>query len=153
MTLQEKIDENLVQAMKEKDELKTSVLRMLKSAIKNKEIEKKSTLEESDIIQVIQSQIKSRQDSIEMYKKGDRPELAEKEQKEVAILKEHLPEQMPEEELRKKVKAAIQKTGAQEIKDMGKVMGILMAELKGKADGSTISRITKEELQKSENEN
>lgn len=149
MTLQEKIEENLISAMKEKDEEKVSTLRMLKSAIKNKEIEKKSDLDESDIIQIIQSQIKSRQDSIELYKQGERAELADKEQKEIAILKEYLPEQMSEEEIRSKVQEAIQKTGATEIKDMGKVMGILMAEIRGKANASLVSNITKEELQKS----
>ena len=148
MSLQEKIEQNLVQAMKDKDELKVSTLRMLKSALKNKEIEKKTALNDDEIIQVTQSQIKSRQDSITLYTKGDRTELAEKEEKEIAILKEYLPEQLSEEEIKNKVKEAIQKTGAQDIKDMGKVMGVLMGELQGKADGSTISAIVKEELQK-----
>lgn len=150
MTLQEKIEQNLTDAMKEKDELKVSTLRMLKSALKNKEIEKKTALDDADVIQIIQSQIKSRQDSITLYKQGNRTELAEKEQKEIAILKEYLPEQLSEEEIRPKVKEAIQKTGAQEIKDMGQVMAVLMGELKGKADGSTISAIVKEELQKNQ---
>lgn len=150
MTLQEKIEQNLTNAMKEKDELKVSTLRMLKSALKNKEIEKKTALNDDETLQVIQSQIKSRQDSITLYQQGSRPELAEKEQKEIAILKEYLPEQLSEEEIRHKAKEAIQKTGAQEIKDMGKVMAVLMGELKGKADGSTISAIVKEELQKNQ---
>lgn len=152
MALQEKIEQNLTQAMKDKNETTVSVLRMLKSAFKNKEIEKKTTLSDEDALSVIQNQIKSRRDSIELYKQGNRPELAEKEEKEITILQEYLPEQMSEEEIRIKVKEAIQKTGANEIKDMGKVMGILMNELKGKADGTTISTIVKEELQKN-NEN
>lgn len=150
MSLQEQIDENLTNAMKEKDELKVSTLRMLKSALQNKEIEKKTALNDDEIVQAIQSQIKSRQDSIVLYQQGNRTELAEKEQKEIAILKEYLPEQLSEEEIRHKVKEAIQKTGAQEMKDMGQVMAVLMEELKGKADSSAISAIAKEELQKNQ---
>ncbi len=144
--LQEKIDQDLSNSMKEKDEIKVSVLRMLKSALKNKEIEKKDHLGESDIISAIQSQIKSRKDSVNLYKKGDRPELAEKEEKEIEILKAYLPQQLTEKKIKEIVQEKIKKTNAKSIQDMGKVIGQVMAEVKGQADGSTVSKIVKEEL-------
>jgi len=144
--LKETIDKDLVEAMKSKDENTLLVLRGLKSALKNKEIEKQKDLVDTDVIEVIQSQIKSRRDSVEMYKQGGRAELAQKEEAEIEILQKYLPEQMSEEEIREIVKKAIVKTGATEIKDMGKVMGSVMPQTKGKADGSLISRIVKEEL-------
>lgn len=146
--LKENLKKDLIEAMKQHDEEKTSVLRMIKSAIQNKEIEKKQELEDADVLTLIQSQIKSRRDSIEMYKKGGRDDLAEKEQKEIDILTPYLPEQMSEDDVRVEVKEAITQTGASQISDMGKVMGIVMAKLKGKADGSMISKIAKEELSK-----
>ena len=144
--LKETIDKDLVEAMKSKDENTLLVLRGLKSSLKNKEIEKQKDLDDTDVMGVIQSQIKSRRDSVELYEKGGRAELADKEKKEIDILQKYLPEQMSEEEIRTIVKKAIEQTGATEIKDMGKVMGSVMPETKGKADGSLISKIVKEEL-------
>lgn len=148
MTLKETIEKDLIESMKEKDENTLSVLRMLKSAIKNKEIETKKELEDTDITAVIQSQIKSRRDSVEMYEKADRKELAEKEKTEIEILQKYLPEQMSEEDIRGIVQKAVSDTGAAGIQDMGKVMGKIMPEVKGKADGSMVSNIVKEELSK-----
>ena len=144
--LKENLEKDLIEAMKQHDDEKTSVLRMIKSALQNKEIEKKQELEDTDVLTLIQSQIKSRRDSIEMYKKGERNDLAEKEQKEIDLLTPYLPEQMSEDDVRTEVKNAITQTGASQISDMGKVMGMVMAKLKGKADGSMISKIVKEEL-------
>ncbi|AKM81824.1 TPA: aspartyl-tRNA amidotransferase [Candidatus Berkelbacteria bacterium] len=146
--LKDQIEKDLIDAMKSKDENTLLVLRMLKSALKNKEIEKKKELEDADTVGVIQSQIKSRRDSIEMYKSGGREELAEKEEKEIEVLAKYLPEQMSEDAVREVVQKAISSTGASQMSDMGKVMGMVMNELKGKADGSMISKIVKEELSK-----
>ena len=146
--LKENLEKDLIEAMKQHDDEKTSVLRMIKSVLQNKEIEKKQDLEDADVLTLIQSQIKSRRDSIEMYKKGDREDLAQKEQKEIDILTPYLPEQMSEEDVRSEVKSAITQTGANQISDMGKVMGAVLGKLKGKADGSMISKIVKEELSK-----
>ncbi|MCL5407253.1 MAG: GatB/YqeY domain-containing protein [Patescibacteria group bacterium] len=146
MSLLVQIDQDLVTAMKEKDEIKVSTLRMLKSALKNFEIQKKTELEDADTIKVIQSQIKSRNDSIELYKKGNREELAQKEEKEVEILKNYLPQQLSEEEIRTKVTEIIKEVGAQNIQDMGKVMGKASGEFKGTADMSLVSQIVKESL-------
>jgi len=144
--LKENLEKDLIEAMKQHDDEKTSVLRMIKSALQNKEIEKKQELEDTDVLTLIQSQIKSRRDSIEMYKNGGRDDLAQKEQKEIDILIPYLPEQMSEDDVRMEIKNAITQTGANQISDMGKVMGMVMAKLKGKADGSMISKIVKEEL-------
>lgn len=148
MSLKEQIEQDLVEAMKSKNETQVSTLRMLKSAIHNSEIQKKQELKDEDILAVIQSQIKSRQDSIALYEQGDRQELADKEKTEIEILKKYLPEQMGEEEIRDIVKKAITDTSAADIQDMGKVMGALMPQVKDKADGSLVSKIVKEELGK-----
>ena len=146
MSLLQQIDQDLTTAMKAKDEVKTSTLRMLKSAIHNWQIANQKEPQDADVTTVIQKEIKSRQDSIEMYKKGGREELAAKEDAEITVLEKYLPEQMSEEKIRAKVKEQIAKTGAKGVQDMGKVMGPLMGELKGKADGATLAKIVKEEL-------
>lgn len=148
MSLLDKIEQDIISAMKEKEESKVSTLRMLKSALKNKEIQNKKDLSDEDVIQTLQGQIKSRKDSIEMYEKAGRAELAQKEEKEIEILKEYLPEQLSEEEIKTKVDQIIQEVGAQSIQDMGKVMGKASVEFKGKADMSEVSRIVKENLAK-----
>lgn len=146
--LKEKIEQDIIEAMKAHDDNVVSVLRMLKSAIQNAAIQKQKDLADDDILGVIQSQIKSRQDSITMYEQGNRPELAAKEKSEIEILKQYLPEQMSEDEIREIVKKAIADTGAADIKDMGRVMGQIMPQTKGKADGALVSQIVKEELSK-----
>jgi len=148
MPLLEQIEKDLVEAMKTKDEAKVSTLRMLKSAIHNWQIAQRKEPQDIDILQVAQKEIKSRKDSIEMYRKGEREELVQKEEGEIAILKEYLPEQVNPSEIRAKVKEIITQTGASGLQDMGKVMGPIMSEFKGKADGTTVSSIVKEELSK-----
>ena len=148
MELLENIDRDLTEAMKAQDEVKTSTLRLLKSAIHNWQIAAPKNPQDADVLGIILKEIKSRHDSIEMFKKGNREELAKKEEAEIAILQVYLPKQMSEEDIRSKIKDIITKVGAQNIQDMGKVMGPVMAELKGKADGSMVSSIVKEELSK-----
>jgi hypothetical protein len=146
----EKIQEDLIEAQKAKDELKVSTLRLLLGAIKNYAIAKESTSynpSEEEIVGVVQKEIKQRKESIESYKAGGRQELADKESKELEILQAYLPEQMSEEEIRKLVEAAISETGAASMQDMGKVMGVLSLTLKGKADMGVVSGIVKEKLQ------
>jgi len=150
MTKQQLKDE-LKQAMLAKDTVKTSVLRMVISAIGYAEIQKGSAGYEAtdeDVMSVIQKEVKQHRDSIEQFKNADRPELVEKETTELAILEKYVPAQMEEEEVRKLVGEAIQKTGASNPSDMGKVMGALMPQTKGKADGGLVSRLVREELAK-----
>jgi hypothetical protein len=152
--LKVKIQEDLNSALKDKKELEVSVLRLVLAAILSKEKEKRFksgkaqeiSLTDEDLIETISSEIKKRREAIDLYIKGGRPELAEKEKKEMEILKIYLPEQLPEEEIKKLVSEAIAKTGAKEIKDMGKVMAELMPKVKGKADSGLVSKIVKELL-------
>lgn len=149
MTL-EQIQQDMMQSMRDKNGIKTSTLRMLISAVKYFEIAKgrdyKAT--EQEITDLIQKEVKKRRESIDMYKTGNRPELAEKEQKELEVLAAYLPKQMGEEEIRMLVKEAIAKTGAASLQDIGRVMGTLMPQTKGKADGSLVGKIVREELGK-----
>lgn len=145
----QKLQEELKQSMLAKDELRTSVLRLLLSAINYFEIQKggagyQATVD--DILSVIQTQIKQRKDSIEQFTTAGRQELVDKETKELEILQNFMPEQMNEEEVRKIVEETIKETGAATIQDMGKVMGALTAKLKGKADMGMVSSIVKEKL-------
>lgn len=144
-----KLQEELKQSMLAKEELKTSVLRLLLSAINYYEIQKGGAgyqATDEDVLAVIQQQVKQRRDSIEQYSKAERKDLSDKEQKELEILQTYLPAQMSEEEVRTLVKQAISEIGAASISDMGKVMGALMPRVKGKADGSLVSQIVKEFL-------
>jgi uncharacterized protein YqeY len=163
----QKLQEELKQSMLARNELKTSVLRLLLSAINYYEIQKGTELwqkasspaseaqtgegshyqaTEEDVLSVIQNQAKQRKDSIEQFKIAGRQELVDKETKELEILNIYLPEQMGEEEITKLVKEAIAQTNATSMTDMGKVMGALMPKVKGKADGNLVSSIVKKEL-------
>jgi hypothetical protein len=159
-----KIQKDLKGRLKERDELAVSVLRLLLAAIFNREkekryqlskkkpdltpeeLEKESQLVDEEVIEVISSEIKKRKEAILEFEKGKRLDLVKKEKKEVEILERYLPEQLSEEEIRKLVKETIEKIGAKEIKEMGKVMAELMPKLKGRAEGSLVSKIVKELL-------
>ncbi|OGJ42771.1 hypothetical protein A2974_00600 [Candidatus Peregrinibacteria bacterium RIFCSPLOWO2_01_FULL_48_20] len=139
--------EDLKQAMLAKDELKTSVLRMLKAEIMKIQTDGSGTeITEAVIQSVIQKMIKQRKDSFEQFKAGGRAELAEKEEKEIAILQAYLPEQMSEDAIRAEVRASKEALGVTDKSGVGKLMGVLMGKLKGKADGGAIKRIVEEEL-------
>jgi len=164
MTLKKQIKQNLEIALKGKKRVEVSTLRMLNAAILNKEKEKRykiskekpelkpekleeeSQLIDGEIIQVLQSEIKKRKEAILEFEKGERQDLVNKEKAEMDILQKYMPEQLSEEEIKKIVKTAIEKVGAKEPRDMGKVMGELMPKVKGRADGGIVSRIVKELL-------
>lgn len=146
MGLLEKINADITQAQKNKEELELSTLRLLKNAIKNKEIELKKDADDILVSEIIAKEIKSRKESIELYTTGGRKDLVDKENKEIEILKNYLPKQLSREEIVTIVKNAIIKTKAAGPQDMGKVMGVIMPEVKGKADGTQVSLIVKENL-------
>ena len=164
MNLREKIQQDLNIAAKQKEEVKILVLRSLNAFILNKEKEKRfkltkenqelkeeelkkeSQLTEEELIEVVVGEVKKRKESIPEFEKGGRKDLIEKEQKELDILMNYLPEQLSEEEVKKIVKEAVVKIGAKEIKDMGKVMAEIMPQVKGKADGNLVSKAVKELL-------
>jgi uncharacterized protein len=143
------LKEELKQSMLAKDAEKTSTLRMVISALGYYEIEKGGAgyeATEEDIEAVLQKQAKQRRDSIEQFKAGGRDELAEKETKELHLIESYLPEQMGEEEIKELVDEVVAQTDATSASDIGKVMGALMPKVKGKADGSLVSRLVKEKL-------
>lgn len=154
MPLKQKLREDLNSALKNHEDLKRVVLSSLLSAIHNKEIEKRTAqkiaeaveLTDEEIIKVIQSEIKKRKEAVELFEKGGRNELAQKEKDEMNILLQYVPAQMNEEKLRKIIKETIEETGAKEMKDMGKVIAGVMVKVKGAADGSEVSKVVKEEL-------
>jgi len=162
--LKEKILQNLSAAVKEKKDVETLVLRQLSAAILNKEkekrfktskekpglsekdLEKESQLTDEETLEVVSYEVKKRRESIVEFEKGGRKDLVEKEKRELGILEAYLPKQLIEEEIKQLVKEAIEKVGAKEQKDMGKVMAELSPKTKGKADGSLVSKIVKESL-------
>jgi len=148
-TLKERVDAELKEAMRSKKELTTSVLRMLKSAIKYKEVEPGGKpLDDKGVLQVIATLIKQRRDSVEQFRAGGRPELADKEEKEIVLLQAYLPAQLTQEQLAAEVRAAIAAVGATGPKDMGAVMKALMPKVQGKAEGKAISDEVKAQLSK-----
>jgi uncharacterized protein YqeY len=146
MALKDTLDADLKAAMKDKDTLKLSVVRMLKSAIKYREIELMKSLDDAGVQGVIASEIKRRRDSVEQYRQGAREDLATKEEAEIAVLQAYQPAQLSPEELAKLVDAAIARAGAQGPKDMGKVMKELLPEVQGKAEGKAVSELVKQKL-------
>lgn len=146
--LKDKIQDDMKAAMIAKDENKLSTLRMLKSALQYAEIAKglDYSATDEDVLNVIGKEVKKHKEAIDLYVKGGRPELAEKEKGELAILQSYLPEQMSEEEVTKLVEEAISSTGATTMQEMGKVMGALMPKVKGKADASMVSTLVKQKL-------
>lgn len=150
MSLQERLADDIKQAMKSKDSDRLRVLRSLKSKLMEKEISERSggegSLRDEQSVEVILKAAKQRRESIQMYEEGGRDDLAESEKEELVIIESYLPDMMSEDEIRDVVQEKIEQLGASTMADMGKVMGVLMGELKGKAEGSLISRVVKEEL-------
>jgi uncharacterized protein YqeY len=147
--LYERITKDYMQAVKNKDTLRVEVLSLLRSAIKYREIdlrEKGKELNDDEVIDVINKEIKKRKEAIELYKQGERFDLAEKEEKELKILEEYLPEKLSEEEIKGIVKQIIEKVEAKDMKDFGKVMKYAMVELRGRADGETVRKIVEDLL-------
>jgi uncharacterized protein len=149
MSLVEIIQKDLVDAMRAKDELRLSVLRGIKAAMKHKEVEKIRALDEQESIQLLQTLVKQRKESIDQFTKGNRPELAEKEAKELAIIESYLPAGASEAEMDAAISKAICDAGANSIKQMGAVVKAAKSALEGKTvDGKTLSDRVRERLQK-----
>ena len=146
MALKEQLDADLKASMIAKDTVKLSVVRMLKSAVKYREIELMKPLDDTGVLQVIASEIKRHKDSVEQYRAGNRQDLVDKEEAEIAILQTWLPAQLSEAELTALVDAAVKATGAAGPRDMGKVMKALQPDVTGKADGKLVSELVKARL-------
>jgi uncharacterized protein YqeY len=147
MSLEKQVMTDLKTAMKAKDQVAMRTLRAIKSAILLKQTDGSGdTLEQADEIKLVQKLVKQRQDSLDIYEKQDREDLAVTEREEIAVLQRYLPEQMGEDELRGIIQEIITSTGASSMKDMGKVMGMANGRLAGKADGKTIATVVKQLL-------
>ena len=147
MGLKKQIKEDLNKALKAKEKGKVSVLRMVNAEIKNEEIDKKEDLTDEDIIKIIFKELKKRKEGLEEFKKAGRDLIVKKEEKQIQILEDYLPEQMNKEEVEELVEEVIEETEAKGISDMGKVMKEIMPKVKGKADGKIVNSIVKEKLQ------
>ncbi len=147
MSLQQRLDDELKAAMKSSDSLKTSVLRMVKAAIKNKQVEKRKDLSDEEIISVLSTLTKQRRESIDLFSKGGREDLAEKERQELAVLQLYLPGQLSPEDLDRIIMEAINESSAEGVKDIGKVMRLIMPRVQGAADGKVVNQRVRELLE------
>jgi uncharacterized protein len=149
MTISEQIQKDMVEAMRSRDELRLSTLRMVKSALSYKEVEKRSPLDDKETQQILSTLIKQRRDSIEQFTKGGRQELADKEAAEIKMIEHYLPKAMGEEQIAEAVKATIAEMGSPTMKDMGTVMKNVMAKLQAtgaRVEGKTVSELVKKSL-------
>ena len=146
MSLKEKLMEDLKSSMKSKDKVRKNVITMVRSAIKQKEVDERIELEDVDVIEIISKQVKQKKDAIEDFEKGNRQDLVDLTKQEINILMEYLPKQLTEDELEQIVKQSIENMGAITIKDIGKVMSDVLPKVKGKADGSMVNKIVRHYL-------
>jgi uncharacterized protein YqeY len=140
MSLNERLNEDMKQAMRSQEKFKLSVIRMVRASIKNIEIDQKKTLDDNEVLDVLSREIKQRKDSLQEFEKAGRDDLAENLKAEIAILIKYLPQQLSEEEVKVIVQQTIQEVGASSKADMGKVMGALMPKVKGLADGKIVNQ-------------
>ena len=151
LSLEEVIFNDMKKALKGNEKLKLSTLRLIRAAIKNAEISKKDKLTEDEVIGIVANNLKKLEESLDIFTKGQRPELAEKAKKEIEIVKKYLPEQLSEEEVEKIVKATIIKFGFKGLQDIGPAMKEIMPQLKGKADGKMVNKMVRDLLDNSKN--
>lgn len=141
MTLQERLLEDLRDAMRQKDEVRRSTLRLVRAAVQNEEIAQQKKLDDAGIINAISRLVRQHQESITEFRRGNRPDLVQREEAELAILQKYMPQQLGREEIAQLAREAIAKVGARGPSDSGKVMGQLMPQVRGRADGAEVSRI------------
>jgi len=146
MSLSDRLNEDMKQAMKSQDKFKLSVIRMVRSAIKNIEIDQRKTLDDNEVLDVLNREIKQRKDSLQEFEKAGRDDLATTLQAEIAVLMDYMPQQLNEEEIKVIVQQTIQEVGASSKADMGKVMGALMPKVKGRADGKLVNQAVQQLL-------
>lgn len=147
MSLNDRLNEDMKQAMRNQDKFKVTVIRNIRSAVKNFEIDQRKTSDDDDVLQILNREVKQRKDSLQDFSKAGRDDLVEKINLELAIITEYLPQQLNEEEIRAIVQQTIHEVGASSKADMGKVMGALMPKVKGRADGKLINQIVQQILQ------
>jgi len=146
MSLKDNIQEDVKAAMRSKDKERLQTLRLITAAIKQKEVDERIELDDAAILTVLEKMLKQRKDSIEQFGKAGRDDLIAKEEAEVVVIQEYMPEQMSEADIAAIVDAAVASTGAESMKDMGKVMGQVKPQVAGKADMSVVSKLVKDKL-------
>ena len=146
MSLEERLMDEMKQAMKSNDKARLSTIRMIRTAVKNKEIDLRNKLDDDEILRVIQGMVRKSEESIEQFKAGGRMDLVEKETKEIEILRSYLPQALSKEDVIRIIDESIRETEASSVKDLGKVMKSVMPKLTGKADGKLINQLVKERL-------
>ena len=147
MSLQEKLEGDLRASMRARDELKLSVIRLARAAIHNQEIDKGKPLQDEEVISVLASQVRQRKERIEEFRKGNRTDMVVREEAELEVLMEYLPEQLSPEEIKGLAQQAIDELGATGPSEKGKVMGLIMPRLKGKADGNVVNQMVSQLLE------
>ncbi|SDC72219.1 hypothetical protein SAMN02799630_01289 [Paenibacillus sp. UNCCL117] len=146
MSLSDRLNDDMKLAMKSQDKFKLSVIRMVRAAIKNIEIDQRKPLEEQEVLDVLNREVKQRKDSLQEFEKAGREDLAETLRAEIAILMEYMPQQLSDEEVKAIVQQTIQEVGASSKADMGKVMSALMPKVKGRADGKVVNQFVQQLL-------
>jgi uncharacterized protein YqeY len=146
MTLNDRLNEDMKQAMRSQDKFRLSVIRMVRSSIKNIEIDQRKTLDDQDVLDVLNREIKQRRDSLQEFEKAGRQDLVDQSKQELDILSAYMPKQLSEDEVKVIVQQTIQEVGASSKADMGKVMGALMPKVKGLADGKLVNQIVSQLL-------
>jgi len=146
MSLRDQINQDMKAAMRSRDEARLSAIRMLWAAIQRREVDERITLDDTQVLSVVEKTVRQSRDAVEQFLKGNRPDLADKENRDIAFWEGYLPAQASDEEVAKLVREAIATTGAATIKDMGKVVGILKPKLQGRADMGKVSALVKAQL-------
>lgn len=146
MSLSEQVQSDLQQAIKRRDKARTSTLRLLRAALHNREITKGDVLDDSEALEVVMHAAKQRREAIDVARDHRRDDIIQREERELEILEEYLPPQLSVDELQRRIDVVVHELGATAPKDMGRVMGVLMSELQGQADGRTVSRLVRERL-------
>ncbi|MFD2612742.1 GatB/YqeY domain-containing protein [Paenibacillus gansuensis] len=147
MSLSERLNDDMKQAMRDQDKFKLSVIRMIRSAVKNLEIDLKRSLDDNEVLDILAREIKQRKDSLQEFEKAGRDDLASQVKAEIEIIGQYLPQQLTEEEIKVIVQQTIQEVGASSKADMGKVMSALMPKTKGRADGKLVNQAVQQFLQ------
>ena len=146
MSLNDRLNEDMKQAMRNQDKFRLSVIRMVRSSIKNIEIDQRKTLDDQEVLDVLNREIKQRKDSLQEFEKAGRQDLVDQLKQELDVLAVYMPQQLSEDEVKEIVQQTIQEVGASSKADMGKVMGALMPKVKGRADGKLVNQIVQQSL-------
>jgi uncharacterized protein YqeY len=146
MTIKKQVEQDMIQAAKGKDKIRLSALRLIKTAMHNREIDLRRELNEAETLQILAGMVKQRKDSIEQFAKGGRADLVAQEEAELKIIQAFMPQQLSKEEIEAEIEKAVAEAGAASVKDMGKVMKVLMPRITGKADGKMVGELVKARL-------